>query len=108
MYTGVLSAPERIITQEVTSSFIHLSWDPPKSLDLTNVEPDILHYVVNICKSSDDCQDTTLTNDTEYWFYPSGISECAKYRFSVAGVNVVGVGEPSNPVHISLKGSYLI
>ena len=82
-----------------------LSWTPPFTLDLTDVDPD-LHYMIEITStvaaedrftiSCDDCS-------TGYKFTANSSSPCDSFTFVVVPVNAAGNGTPSDP----LQGSFI-
>ena len=99
---GYLSAPD--VMYYVRDGSIHFSWSPPFSLNITDVEPDISHYLVNVY--GDDLPEyTVITTQTQYTVQ---MGNCAinKYQVEVAAVNVVGVGEKYTSPYFVMKGSF--
>ena len=80
---------------------IRFSWNPPFSYNITHVEPDISHYLVNIINMEDHSVLTVNTTDTEY-LLQSQDCQLTHYQVEIAAVNVVGVGDkyisPSLPL----------
>ena len=79
-------------------SRLSLTWDPPFSLDIANVDPDIEGYCVNVsvANSSQEIRlvtecGITATNFT-FQVPENRNSGCDVYYLSVAGVNLVGEG----------------
>ena len=83
------------------NGYILFSWRPPFSYNITDVEPDISHYLVNIINMEDHSVLTVNTTDTEYLFQ-SQDCQLTHYQVKIAAVNVVGVGDkyisPSLPL----------
>lgn len=102
--TGLLSPPGNVAAQQQTNSVIVVSWQPPPTLDLTDIEPDISHYEITVYNSYTGYQSTADVNGIEYMFQPDTltIDECTEYGFSVLAVNVVGRGE-SIATHTAFK-----
>ena len=83
-------------------------WTPPFSHDITDVEPDISHYVVTIFNMEDhSVLDTVNTTHTEYLLQSE---ECQfnEYQVEIAAVNVVGVGEKYISPSFTLEGRDII
>ena len=72
--------------------FIQFMWSPPFSHNITDVEPDISHYLVNIINMEDHSVLTVNTTDTEY-LLQSQDCQLTHYQVEIAAVNVVGVGD---------------
>ena len=102
---GPLTSVKNLTAQEMRNHTIQISWDPPETLDLTDIEPDISHYIVRIrSNSSNSFQEETITiSETEYIFRLRGIDQCMPYEIMVTGVNLVGSGANST-VHASFSG----
>ena len=72
-----------------------LSWDAPETLDLTDIEPDILHYRVCHNLTSDmNCKNTTSSQERSVDVDFCNVS--VPVLITVAAVNVVGVGKNSS------------
>ena len=82
-------------------------WSAPFSHDITGVERDISHYVVNIINMADHSVLSDNTTHTEYLLEPE---QCRfnEYQVEIAAVNIVGVGEkytsPQFTLQSMLKG----
>ena len=77
------------------SSAIHLCWDPPFTLDITNVDPDILRYTVSITNNNTKVTSERNVTEPEFIFQEEDYDACHVYLFTVRAWNPVGVGEPS-------------
>ena len=86
---------------------VRFSWSAPFSLNITDYEPDILYYVVNII-TADDNTTTINTTDTVYLLQPDVclFSEYIYIRVEIAAVNIVGMGEKYTSPPLSLEGNY--
>ena len=70
---------------------------PPPSLDLTDVDPDIMHYEISVFhnKTGKTENFTAPNNMTEYTYYVQEANSnnlCQELEFSILAVNVVGRG----------------
>ena len=86
--SGYLSPPD--VTYVMEPHSVRLSWNAPFSLNITDYEPDILYYVINITTANDST--TVNTTDTEYLISPD-FCLFFEYRVEIAAVNTVGMGE---------------
>ena len=80
------------------------SWSPPFSHNITDVEPDISHYLVTIINMED--HDSVLavnTTDTEYLLQSRGC-QLSDYQVEIVAVNVVGVGDKYTSPPLTLDG----
>ena len=68
-----------------------LSWSAPFTLNISDMEPDILHYVVYIIRD-DGHNETVTTTDTHYELQADPC-QSHQYHVEIAAVNVVGEGE---------------
>ena len=76
-----------------------LSWTPPFTLDITNVERD-LYYIIEITSTADAETPSTISCNncsSEYKFTVSNSSPCESFTFIVIPVNGAGNGTPSDP-----------
>lgn len=92
---GILSAPPdlEVITIDSRPNFKRLSWQPPYTLDITNVEQDITGY--RVCFSFSATEVCVLTEDTSYDF----LSVRLPLEFLVTSINVVGESDASRVLH---------
>ena len=100
-HSGTLSAPD--VEYSKTEGSIHFMWSPPFSHNITNVEPDISHYLVNIINMEDHSVLTVNTTDTEY-LLQSQDCQLTHYQVEIAAVNVVGVGDKYTSPPLVLHG----
>ena len=82
---------------------ILFSWSPPFSHNITDVEPDISHYLVNIINMEDHSVLAVNTTDTEY-LLQSQDCQLTHYQVEIAAVNVVGVGDKYTSPPLTLHG----
>ena len=81
---------------------VRFSWSAPFSLNITDYEPDILYYVVNITVD-DKTRSTLNTTDTVYLLQPD-LCLFSEYRGEIAAVNIVGMGKKYTSPLLSLEG----
>ena len=93
---GLLSAPTNLQASRPSSSAIHLYWDPPFTLNITNVDPDIPGYIVSITNINTTVTRERNVTEPEFIFQEEGYDPCHVYLFKVRAWNPVGVGEPSD------------
>ena len=82
-----------------------LSWTPPFTLDITNVDPD-LYYIIEITSTANTENPLTISCDdcsSEYKFTVNNSSPCDSFTFIVVPVNGAGNGTLSDP----LQGSFI-
>ena len=103
VYIGVLSAPN--VEYAKGDEAIVFMWSPPFSHNITDVEPDISHYLVNI-HSGDTPNFTVITTETNYILHTTNC-EVNDYQVEIAAVNVVGVGDKYTSPYFSLEGMSL-
>jgi hypothetical protein len=98
---GSTSAP--IVSYTMRDQSVQFSWSPPFSLDITDVDPDISHYLVTVINMEDGSEDSLTTTETELVLQSE---ECTltEYQVEIAAVNVVGVGEKYISPPLSLEG----
>ena len=104
---GLLSAVDavNIIASNTTLS---LTWEPPFTLDITGVDPDIT-YCVDVINST---SSVTLhsqcgINETEFSYPLPQDAVCHSYVLTTTPINVVGRGAPSSVLYIGTEaGSY--
>ena len=103
LHVGNLSAPD--VDYHVGDGSILFSWSPPFSHNITNVEPDISHYLVYVY-GNDLPEYTVITTKTRY-ILQNGNCGIKKYQVTIAAVNLVGVGEKYASPHFSIEGTSL-
>ena len=95
-YIGLLSAPTNMQATQANSSAIRLYWDPPFTLDITNVDPDISGYTVSITNTNTNVTSERNVTKPEFLFQEEGYDPCHVYLFEVSALNPVGVGNTSD------------
>ena len=90
-----------------SSSAIHLYWDPPFTLDITNVDPDIPGYTVSITNNNTKVTREWNVTEPEFLFQEDH-DPCHVYLFRVRAWNPVGVGEKSDVIDKCFGGGWLI
>ena len=96
---GLLSTIESLmVIVDDASPTIFLSWTPPFTLDITDVDPDIAGYCVDVVSST---SSATLHSEcgitvTEFTYPLPLRSWCDAYTFIVTPVNIVGNGISSS------------
>ena len=82
---------------------VDFSWTAPFTLDISDVEPDILYYLVYIIS---DTNSTTLKITGVHYSLQSDHCGSQVYRVEIAAVNIVGVGGKyySPPLVLGLEG----
>ena len=106
-YSGTLPAPDVEYTIKEDGSIL-FSWSPPFSLNITDVEPDISHYLVTVINMEDHHSVLTVnTTDTEY-LLQSQDCQLSDYQVEIAAVNVVGVGDKYTSPPLTLDGMVII
>ena len=81
------------------------SWTAPFSLNITDVDPDILYYTIKIIRLGDDSVATVNTTETWYVLQPERCTTLPVYEVEIAAVNVVGVGEKYFSPQLRLEGN---
>ena len=80
---------------------VRFFWSAPFSLDITDYEPDILHYVINIITHNGN---TSLNTTDRVYLLQPGICLFSEYRVEIAAVNTVGMGEKYSSPPLTLEG----
>ena len=83
------------------------SWTAPFSLDITDVDPDILYYTIKIIRLGGDSVATVNTTETQYVLQPercNTLIHVYEVEIAIAAVNVVGVGEKYFSPQLRLEG----
>ena len=91
---GLLGAPPNLTLSQTDENTIILSWDAPETLDLMDIEPDILYYTV--CYNLTDdlyCVNVSSSEKRELLIHSE---DDIPMLFTVAAVNVVGEGNASS------------
>ena len=90
-----------------SDSTLSLTWEPPFTLDITGVDPDITGYCVDVINST-----SSVTLYSEYgimetlFTYPiPENTNCTVVEFIVTPVNAVGLGTSAAESYIRLRSS---
>ena len=101
---GLLSPPIHFNGKSLPTNFaIDLIWRPPPSLDLTDIDPDIMHYEISILNNKTGQIENFVVNGTNFTYYvhpAHGSDVCQQLEFSVLAVNTVGRGS-KNTINIA-------
>ena len=97
---GPLPAPDVEYTKGDRS--ILFSWSPPFSHNITDVEPDISHYLVYVY--GNDLPEYTVNTIKTRYILHNGNCGINKYQVAIAAVNVVGVGKKYASPYFSMEG----
>ena len=84
------------------SSAIRLYWNPPFTLDITNVDPDISGYTVSITNNNTKVTREKNVTKPEFLFQEDLCD--VYYSFSVRAWNLVGKGEKSDKMYECFRG----
>ena len=82
---GILAPPSELAIDHVNDYNQRLTWTPPFTLDITDVDPDITYSVC--CNVTVNCTSTT----NPYYDFPT---LCDPAEFTVTALNPVGESEP--------------
>ena len=95
-FLGLLNAV-RSLTSTTYSTLISLTWEPPFTLDITDVDPDITGYCVDVINST---SSVTLHSECEiteteftYLMPPERYCYSTTFSLSITPFNIVGRGE---------------
>ena len=95
---GLLGTPPNLTLSETdNNTLLILRWDAPATLDLTDVRPDILYYIVCHNLTSDPtCVNVSISEKRELSIHSEGD---VPMLFTVTAVNVVREGNVSSIIH---------
>jgi len=98
-YTGILAAVGGLTAVSREGS-LHLTWQPPFTLDITNLTIDIL-YCINVYNITHNSQNDLFRimcnlNQSEYDFRVTTPSPCYQFKFEVIPINGAGNGTSNN------------
>ena len=97
------------LTGEFVNDTFHLSWTPPPTIDLTDINPD-LHYNVTITKTVMNGEDVNIPceecplSTPQYSFTAEETGPCVAYNFSVFAFNAAGKGKEAYVNYGSISG----
>ena len=105
MHTLGLLSTVNDLSITVSNSTLSLTWEPPFSLDITGVNPDITGYCVDMV---DFTSSTILLSqcgikETEYSYLLPQDAVCHSYVLTIIPVNVVGRGISSSVLYIGTE-----
>ena len=91
---------------DASDLFILFSWSPPFSLNITDVEPDVLYYSLTVITADNDNPTAIATMNTTDKQFKLQSESCLfeDYQVQIAAVNVVGVGKIYFSPHLHLGG----
>ena len=105
---GLLSAPNHLQSDSFPNlPTLILRWNPPFTLDLTHVDPDIVGYTVYYKNLDTGMTEAVDVNETEFSFtgLPGEVTDpCHVYEFRVSAWNVVGESDSSTVLRTSFRG----
>ena len=108
-FSGLLSAVGSLnIT--ASDSTLSLTWEPPFTLDITNVDPDITGYCVDVINSTSlvTLHSECGINTTMFTYpLPDDSIHCTVVLFNVVPHNIVGPGESAAKSYIGALSSRL-
>ena len=108
-FSGHLSAVGSLnIT--ASGSTLSLTWEPPFSLDITNVDPDITGYCVDVINSTSSVTLHSVCgiNTTMFTYpLPDGSIHCTVVLFNIVPHNIVGPGKSATKSYIGALSSRL-
>ena len=104
---GPLSPPVVSYDVSVDHHSVDFSWTAPFTLDISDVEPDILYYLVYIITEANS---TTLKVNGVHYSLQSDLCGSQVYRVEIAAVNIVGEGGKyySPPLVLSHEGKLYV
>ena len=95
-YIGLLDAV-RLLSSTANSTLISVTWEPPFSLDITGVDPDITGYCVDVINSTSSVTLLSECGITEaeftYLMPPERYCYSTTFLFSITPLSIVGQGE---------------
>ena len=95
---GVLGPPPNLtLSEDDGNCIITLGWDAPETLDLTDIEPDILYY--RVCHNLTDNETCANISSAKEREFSLPRVEGIVLLFTVAAVNIVGEGIGSSILH---------
>ena len=102
---GRLSAVGSLAITTLSDSTLSLTWEPPFTLDITGVDPDITGYCVDVINSTSTVRLHTQCGITEssFTFPIPEDADSHMYNFTVIPVNIVGNGTENTISYIGGK-----
>ena len=104
---GILAAVGNFTVHPQQSSIL-LTWDPPFSLDITGVDPDLWYCVevYNISRGGALLTSNCSVYEPQFYFNATNPSSCHKFEFTAFAVNAVGNGSVASVNGTFFKGKY--
>ena len=99
-----MAAPTNLEAVSITTTAIHLTWDHPYTLDVTDIDPDISGYMIYIRNANTGNTTTVSVTETKYTLVRQDFSHCDMFEFRIQALNVVGEGNVSDPVAATYLG----
>ena len=100
----MLSPPPFFSGQRLPNNLaIQFTWGAPPSLDLTDIDPDIMHFEISIFHNKTGQTENFVVNGTNFTYYvhpAHGSDLCQQLEFSVLAVNAVGKGS-KNTINVA-------
>ena len=100
-FPGYLSAPAVTITHNKENNSLLFSWSAPFTLNISDVEPDILYYYIIVI---DDISRKRLNTTDTHYLLQSQTCLFVEYHVEIAAVNNVGVGKKYVSPPLTLEG----
>ena len=78
-------------------------WKAPPSLDLTDIDPDIMHYEISVFDNKSGQTENYIVNGNNFTYYvhPAyGSDLCQQLEFNVLAINAVGKGS-KNTINVT-------
>ena len=92
---------------EISNTTLSLTWEPPFTLDITDIEHDITGYCVDVIAHSEVLHSECGINVTEFSYPIPPDAGCTIYLFRVTPLNIVGLGEATTLPYRSLNTGIL-
>ena len=105
---GQLSAVGSLNVTMVYNSTLSLTWTPPFTLDITDVNPDINGYCVEATLLSLTVCSLCGINMNEFNYTLPPDSACHTYNFTVVPVNIIGNGTSATVLYSHAKKGIII
>ena len=96
----------RSFNSTASLAIISLTWEPPFTLDITEIDPDITGYCVDVTSSM--ISHLECVNKTEFSYPVPPDAGCNTYSFTITPINIVGHGESSTVSVVGTQTSNLL
>ena len=103
---GLLSAVG-LLSITVSDTTLSLTWEPPFTLDVTNIRPDITGYCVDVINSTSSVtlHSECMIIETLFTYPIPENTNCTVIKFIVTPVNIVGRGGSVADSYIGVRSS---